>query len=207
MVVDMGTLKPPNYSAGDVDFVWTIPTLAVGQTATWNGAEVNPPAYMRLSNVAVTSNTLDLNRDNDGLYPMELELSPAPEGTADLLVNSLEILPGPADNQRIFRAVVSNAGAGTARGVRIFPFFMSGGIRVVGVPAGPTGWNCSLSDFQNYAECSIESFAAGASATAEFLVEGIFVNASPHHGVAIGADPAVPEPLPKNNVRRAVFGP
>jgi hypothetical protein len=103
-----------------IDSVWRLPTLAPGQTATLTGigrdAPINwwldvrwhfdtPTASLGML-TPIGPSVVDPVYENDQL---RLDLSTAPRGTADLRVDSIELLPGDI-YPRTIRAVVTNAG-------------------------------------------------------------------------------------------------
>ncbi|HMJ10456.1 MAG TPA: choice-of-anchor Q domain-containing protein, partial [Polyangiaceae bacterium] len=180
---------------------WTIAALEPGQSATLSNS-VAPSSEFGVVSARVEGRTMDLNPEND---EATLQLGLALQGTADLQLSSLQAYAGSAENQRILRATVINAGPAAAGATPerriVVELRTSTTARPVGARAITPGWTCTLEPY--YAYCwAEEPLAVGGTASVEFVVEGTFPDTFPRLGATVSGD-ITPDPDPNNNTRYA----
>jgi hypothetical protein len=192
-------------------FDWQIPSIAPGQTVRLRGsAPYEFSAGGTPGNVPRVGAWLIVRafEFHDEDRPAEVDLSLAAQGTADLRVRSVSVVPGSAPDQRIVRGVVENLGPSSARyhadgaGIRVGPdvnFHDSWQqLNLVTGTTSSSGWACGWDG------CfATRAIAAGGSASFEFIVNGVF--ADPRDLLGLRVDPATypmtvtPDPRPGNN--------
>ncbi|HEY6562493.1 MAG TPA: choice-of-anchor Q domain-containing protein [Polyangiaceae bacterium] len=160
-------------SAGSVEleqfeFVWTIPTLSPGQSARLDGVVERTTADSVLY-TSVSSRALDLNFTNDAV---NLNLSPAAAGTADLQINDFDIVPGSEPNQSVIRAMLTNAGPSAASGSPERPIllYLTADVPMIRATVSAPSWTCDVA-FSGPCTSPLP-VPAGASIPVEFVVEG-----------------------------------
>jgi hypothetical protein len=94
----------------DTSYAWRLASLAPGQTVTLQGTASDTNGSSELM-VQVSSRAVDFVGHNNAV---DINVGPAPNGTADLQVESLEALVSPAPGQSRYRATVLNAGPAAA---------------------------------------------------------------------------------------------
>lgn len=177
---------------------WNIVSLAPGQTATLTGSAA-VGSERAFTSASVAARTVDLNPENEAV---ELLLDPAPQGTADLQVTSLQAYPGAGETQRVLRATVTNTGPaaslpGEHQGIYLFVTQLVDA-RLTAVRSLSPGWTCSVELPSGCA--TMEPVAVGAALSFEIVLEGTFPDSFPRPGVWLM--PAVtPDPDPNNNRR------
>ncbi|HEY6562645.1 MAG TPA: choice-of-anchor Q domain-containing protein [Polyangiaceae bacterium] len=177
-------------------FVWSLDSLAVGESATLQGTTLG--IWMTYE---ATSDGVDFNGSNNR---GNLDLRPAPNGAADLLVENVQILPGANAQERRVRATVRNAGPAAItvnefNELRIdFVTVHLADARAESSSTTAPGWTCSFS------RCySTEPLPAGATVPVEFVVTTFqdFTQGRAPLGVSVRSDSPlpVPDPNPHNN--------
>ncbi|HMJ12404.1 MAG TPA: choice-of-anchor Q domain-containing protein [Polyangiaceae bacterium] len=138
----------------------------------------------------------DFNETNNEVI---LDVGPAPDGFADVVVSSVEVRAGANASQRIVRAIVTNLGpAATLNG--------SQGLSLLGVDqslftlvsatASRPGWTCQPSFCQ-----STTSLRTGTSVSFDFVMTGDFSGSRFRPGVELRQyEGLTVDPVPHNNV-------
>ncbi len=188
------TWSPPAGSVErtDTGYVWSIPSLAPGATLQLQGSVVAGAVPAWLFAKGVVSG--DPNAGDDA---MRLEMTAAPNGTADLEVTTLE-LTGEGPYYRV-RTLITNRGTAATGTEPSEPVQ----IRVNGswyLFSGPPGaplsssaeWFCGTDSCTSYV-----SLPAGSTHLFEFVAYS--TEASPTFGVVVSSSSGAPDPDPRNN--------
>jgi hypothetical protein len=202
-----GTVVREPYATYGGAYIWPIASLAPGATATLTGTIAYPGGTLSANVDPIDLNScqtcgrsrvgaersIDLVWQNDYV---ELDAFPAVNGTADLQVSSLSLVPGSSPAIRTVSFSVKNAGPFATE----HPFVsvsVGTGATLLDRHVAPAGWECT-----NYG-CWIQgSFAVGATASFEFDVEVQTATPSLSGFVSIESD-GLPDPDTGND--RKVF--
>jgi hypothetical protein len=195
----VGTFQP-----GVSATTWRIPALAPGETATLFGVVTG--AVSRFSpRVSLTSQAVDFNGENAWLTwgdPVALNLGPAPSGTADLRISSIEALPGPQPDQRTYRVTINNAGptATTSNPQDLTFTVLSDLFTAQAIDAQPSNSAITCTAIGAEAYCTAgQAFPAGASVTIDFVIAGAVSNQQLRPYVEVRSPFATPDPDINNN--------
>ncbi|HEY6559213.1 MAG TPA: choice-of-anchor Q domain-containing protein [Polyangiaceae bacterium] len=185
-------------------FTWQIGTLANGESTVLSGTAPYMPAddqphYARNLDCVGQTAGIDFAPNDNGVG---LNLTAAPEGAMDLLISDISVAPGPAPNQHVLRATLRNGGSAAAVGTFSDPLGIGfeqrqNASQPVGLTAFGEGWTCS-----DTVSCTrVDPFAAGASATFEWVLEGGFTSPLGLVGAVAGSSVAPADANPSNNSR------